>query len=80
MTKFGFRIKTRSGIAVDSVMVAANDRAEAERKLVQIYHQCEILDCHVMQQAREEDDLSLESAIALIGREASLEASPKKPS
>jgi hypothetical protein len=78
MIKFGFRIKTRGGMVVDNLMVAANDRAEAARKIVQIYHHCEILDCHELQPAIKEDGLSLESAIALINREADPDAPPSQ--
>ena len=49
--KFGFRIKTRGGMIVDNLTVAARDRAEAERKVTQIYHHCEILECQELQQA-----------------------------
>lgn len=70
MIKFGFRIKTRGGMVVDNLAVAAGDRAEAERKLNQIYHHCEILDCQELRQsAKEEGGLDVESAIALIGKE-----------
>ena len=78
MIKFGFKIKTRGGMIVDSLMVAANDRAEAERKIFQIYHQCEILDCRELQQAIKEDGLNLEGAITLINKEAEPETPPKK--
>jgi hypothetical protein len=63
---------------VDSLMVAANNRAGAERKIVQIYRRCEILDCHELQQAVKEDEFDLESAITLIGKEAQPKARPKK--
>lgn len=69
MIKFGFKIKTRSGMVVDNLMVAARDRAEAERKVTQIYHHCEILDCQELQQTVKEDGMSLESVISLIGKE-----------
>ena len=37
MIKFGFKIKTRSGTVVDNLTFAARDRADAERKVEQIY-------------------------------------------
>lgn len=80
MIKFGFKIKTRGGMVVDNLMVAAENRAEAERKIFQIYHQCEILDCRELQQAVKEDGLSLESAITLISKEGEPQALPNKPS
>jgi len=79
MLKFGFRIKTRGGMVVDNLLVSARDRDEAERKITQIYHHCEILDCHEAQQALKEDSqgLSFENAITLISREANPETPPK---
>ncbi len=70
MIKFGLRIKTRGGMVVDNLLVTARDRAEAEHKVNQIYHHCEILDCQEQRpSSREEGGLDLESAIALIGKE-----------
>lgn len=45
LQKFGFRIRTRSGMVVDNLSVQARDRAEAERRIQQIYHYCEIIEC-----------------------------------
>lgn len=77
MIKFGFKIKTRGGMVVDNLMVAARDRGEAERKVTQIYHHCEILECQELQQAVKEDGFSLESAITLIGKQADPDAPVK---
>jgi hypothetical protein len=79
MIKFGFKIKTRGGMVVDNLLVAARDRADAQQKIMQIYHHCEILDCHEAQQSPKEDSvgLSLENAIALISREADPEITSK---
>jgi hypothetical protein len=70
MIKFGFKIRTRGGMVVENLMVAARDRVEAERKVTQIYHHCEILDCQMLQQPVKEEGFDLESAINLIGKEA----------
>ena len=45
MTRFGFTIKTRSGQRVDNICIMAASRADAERRLRQMYHQCEIVNC-----------------------------------
>ncbi|MGH8672171.1 MAG: hypothetical protein ACREUA_09115 [Burkholderiales bacterium] len=45
MTKYSFRIKTRSGLTVDHLRIQAADRGEAERRLKQMYHHCEVLEC-----------------------------------
>ncbi len=73
MIKFGFKIKTRGGMVVDNLQIAARDRAEAERKVAQIYHRCEILDCLELRQTLKEEGFDLESAINLIARESDRE-------
>lgn len=78
MIKFGFKIKTRGGMVVDNLQVAARDRAEAEHKVSQIYHRCEILDCIELRQVVKEEGFDLESAINLIGKEG--EREPPKTS
>ena len=69
MIKFGFKIKTRGGMVVDNLQIAARDRAEAERKVDQIYHRCEIIECLEMRQPVKEEGFDLESAINLIAKE-----------
>jgi hypothetical protein len=44
-TKFAFRIRTRDGLSVDNLLISGKDLPDAERKLRQIYHNCEILEC-----------------------------------
>lgn len=70
MIKFGFKIKTRGGTVVDNLAIAARDRADAERKVIQMYHQCEFLDCRELRQTFKEEGFDLESAIDLINKES----------
>ncbi len=77
MIKFGFKIKTRDGMVIDNLMVIARDRADAGRKIAQIYHYCEVLVCQELQQTMK-DGFNLESAINLIDKESNLEAPAKK--
>jgi hypothetical protein len=56
MIKFRFRIKTRGGMMVDNLQVAARDRAEAERKVGQIYQRCEIIECVELRPQVKEDE------------------------
>ena len=77
MNKFGFRIKTRGGMLVDNLQVTARDRTEAERKITQIYHRCEVIECVELRQAVKEEGFDLESAINLIGKEAEPEPPAK---
>lgn len=71
MNKYGFRIRTRGGMTVENLVVQARDREEAERKLRQIYHHCEILDCSEVSAATpvKGEALDLEGMITLIGRQ-----------
>ena len=73
MIKFGFKIKTRGGMVVDNLQIAARDRAEAERKVGQIYHRCEIIECLEVRQPVKEEGFDLESAINLIAKESERE-------
>ena len=73
MIKFGFKIKTRGGMVVDNLQIAARDRAEAERKVGQIYHRCEIIECIEVRTMLKEEGFDLESAINLIGKESGSE-------
>ncbi|HYS58744.1 MAG TPA: hypothetical protein VEM34_11465 [Burkholderiales bacterium] len=50
-TKFGFRIRTRQGLVVERLMIRGRDEADAERKLRQMYLDCEILERSVLQPA-----------------------------
>ena len=45
LTKFGFRIRTRVGLVVDNLMIHGRDESYAQRKLRQMYHECEIIEC-----------------------------------
>lgn len=42
--KYGFRIRTRSGVVVDNLSIYGKDEIEAKRKLCRMYNDCEILE------------------------------------
>jgi hypothetical protein len=69
MNKYGFRIRTRSGSMVDNLLVLANDRTEAERKIGQIYRDCEILECHEVTPTLKKEGLDLEDVISLLNKQ-----------
>jgi len=54
---------------VENLMVQARDRAEAENKIGQIYHNCEIIECRELAPATKGETLDLEDMISLIGRQ-----------
>jgi hypothetical protein len=68
LKKYGFRIKTRVGLVVDNLLIPGRDAAEAERKLRQIYRDCEILDRSCQQPIAKAVPASYEDVIALITR------------
>ena len=47
--KYGFRIRTRSGLIVENLLIHGRDEVDAERKLRQMYQHCRILQCTVHQ-------------------------------
>jgi len=69
MMKFGLKIRTRSGLPVDNLVVHARDQAEAERKITQMYMHCEILECRQIQTTTRDDATDLDGIISLISRQ-----------
>jgi len=69
MNKYGFRIRTRTGMTVENLNVLARDRDEAERKLKQGYRDCEILECHEADPSLKGNGLDLEGMISLINKQ-----------
>ena len=69
MNKYGFKVKTRGGSVVENLQVQARDRAEAEQKINQIYHHCEILECNEVTPTLRKEGLDLEDVVALINKQ-----------
>ena len=69
MIKFGFKIRTRSGLPVDNLVVHARDQAEAERKITQMYLHCEIIECKEIASPVRDEGSDLEGIISLISRQ-----------
>jgi hypothetical protein len=44
MTRFGFDIRTRTGQRVDHIQIMAASMVDAERRLRQMYLECEIIE------------------------------------
>ena len=66
MTRFGFCIRTKSGQRVDNLSIVAATRDIAERRLRQMYLQCEIVACRESVGAPRAEPLDVEAVIALI--------------
>lgn len=45
MIRYGFTIRTRMGQRIENVSIIAGSQKDAERRLRQMYIQCDILDC-----------------------------------
>jgi hypothetical protein len=69
MNKYSFRIRTRTGMIVENLNVLARDREDSERKLNQVYRDCEILECRELDPHLKGDGLDLESMISLINKQ-----------
>ena len=65
MTRYGFNIKTRSGQRVENICIMAIHREEAERRLRQMYHHCEIVACHT-EAVQKNDPMDVEGIISMI--------------
>ena len=69
MNRYGFNVKTRSGQRVDNIVIMAASRSDAERRLMQMYVQCEIVECREQRvQPRRGDTLDVEGVIGLIAQ------------
>ena len=66
MLRFGFNIRTRSGQRVDNICIMAANQGDAERRLRQMYHNCEIIHCQSESVSRRNEALDLEGVIGLI--------------
>ena len=68
LQKYGFRIRTRNGLILDNLSVQARDRSEAERRIHQIYHYCQILDCQENAASAHAGGADVEGVIGLIAK------------
>jgi len=66
MIRFGFSIKTRTGQRVDNIHIMAASRADAERRLRQMYLQCQIVSCKAQEVSSRNDPVTLQ-VIGAIG-------------
>ena len=66
MTRFGFCIMTRSGGRVDNLSIVAATRDVAERRLRQMYPQCEIVASREAASVPRGESLDVEAVLALI--------------
>ena len=65
MIRFAFSIKTRTGQRVDNICIMAASRADAERRLRQMYLQCQIVSCKAQEVSSRNDPVTLQVISAL---------------
>ena len=70
MQKYNFSIQTRDGQRIISVIIAGRDQQEAEHKLRQMYHHCEVVSCNtnLMDEHKAQQVISVEDIITLIAK------------
>ena len=73
MTRYGFNIRTHTGQRVENISIMAATREDAERRLRQMYHYCEIIECREHSVPHRLDTLDMEGVIGMIS------ASPLSP-
>jgi hypothetical protein len=64
--KYGFRIRTRTGMVVENLTIHGRDEADAERKLRQMYLHCQVLECRTVGAARKVDPIAFEDVVSLV--------------
>lgn len=69
MFKFDFSVLTRDGQKIESILIAAQDQPDAERKLRQMYHHCEVVRCEVQREGQKYGQAtSVEDILSLISK------------
>lgn len=68
MLKYDFSIQTRDGQKIESIVIAAKDQEDAERKLRQMYRHCQVTRCNIKGDARQGQATSVEEILSLISR------------
>ena len=66
MVRYGFNIKTKHGQRVENILIMAASIDDAERRLRQMYHHCEIIERREQAVPRRVDTLDMEGIIGLI--------------
>ena len=67
MIRYGFNIRTKSGQRVDNIQIMAATLGDAERRLRQMYLQCQIIERREQSVPRRIDTLDIEPGIGPAG-------------
>lgn len=66
MIKYSFKIRARTGMLVENLTVHGRDRFDAEKKLEQVYRNCDILECREVSAPMASDGVDFESVLSMI--------------
>jgi hypothetical protein len=66
MIRYGFTIRTRMGQKIESVSIIAPTQKDAERRLRQMYIQCDVLECREASVPRRFAPMHMGSVIDLL--------------
>lgn len=70
MLKFDFCVKTRDGQKIESVLIQGRDLPDAERKLRQMYHHCEVIHCKTTDSEKAlPQSVDIEDVLSLIAKQ-----------
>jgi hypothetical protein len=66
MIRFGFHIRTRTGQKVENISIVAATQSDAERRLRQMYHHCEIIQCSTQAVPRHVDTFDMTGILGML--------------
>ena len=66
MIRYGFTIRTRMGQRIENVSIIAGSQKDAERRLRQMYLQCDVLECREKSIPRRFEPISVANMIDLM--------------
>jgi hypothetical protein len=64
--KYAFRIRTRTGMVVENLSIHGREEADAQRKLLQMYPHCQVLECRSLASPAKPGPASFEDVISLV--------------
>ncbi len=65
-SKYAFRIRTRTGMVVENLTIHGRVEADAQRKLLQMYPHCHVLECRPLGAPAKADPASFEEVVSLV--------------
>lgn len=68
-SKYAFRIRTRTGMVVENLTIHGREEADAQRKLLQMYPHCHVLECRALgAPAKPAATATFEEVISLVAK------------